>query len=108
MRTKEYKPIPVLNQWLLQRPLNPNITVNPDAVVGVGRRNIPSSCRKSTDGHRESEIDLTKILKEQRDIILKLQAIEKESGKGSKPTPSSTNTEPRYSSRKSVLNENWL
>jgi hypothetical protein len=74
LTTKEYKPIPELNQWLLQHSLNPNIIVNPDAVVGVGRPNMPKSRQKNVDGHRESDIDLTKFLRQKGDIFqLKLQ-----------------------------------
>ncbi|RHY03106.1 hypothetical protein DYB25_010337 [Aphanomyces astaci] len=75
---KEYKRISALNVWQLQLPTNPNISIAPEAMIGVGRTNASYSQRNLrlstlSDGGRESDVDLTQILKQRRDILLKLQ-----------------------------------
>ncbi|EQC41128.1 hypothetical protein SDRG_01107 [Saprolegnia diclina VS20] len=111
----EYKRISHFNAWQLQLPANPNISVHPDAVVGVGRANTSHSRRNLTfsnlsDSSRESDVDLTEILRQRRDILLKLQ--------GLKYAPSQVPSTAVYSStgssassrsaQRDPSNEDWL
>ncbi|KAF0696770.1 Aste57867_12491 [Aphanomyces stellatus] len=76
--TKEYKRISTFTVWQMQLPTNPNISIAPEARVGVGRLNMSYSQRLrlstlSDGGGRESDVDLTEILRQRRDILLQLQ-----------------------------------
>ncbi|ETV99622.1 hypothetical protein H310_08272 [Aphanomyces invadans] len=90
--TKEYKRISTFNVWQLQMPANPNISTAPEAMIGVGRKNISYSQRNLrlstlSDGGRESDIDLAEILKQRRDILLQLELVKQQQHKASSSAP---------------------
>ncbi|OQR89756.1 hypothetical protein THRCLA_09594 [Thraustotheca clavata] len=105
--TLEYKRISHFNAWQLQLPANPNMSVNPNAVVGVGRANISNSKRNlrlsnMSDSSRESDIDLTEILRQRRSILMKLQGLASPlKTKDQKQTK-------RTSTSDTTSNEDWL
>ncbi|CAK4084270.1 unnamed protein product [Aphanomyces euteiches] len=121
-KTKEYKRISTFTVWQLQLPANPNISIAPEAVVGVGRINASYSQRKlrlSTlsdgGGGRESDIDLTEILKQRRDILLQLEEAKRQSAvppasqeaASQPPRPSTGSTRPS-THRASLDDPSWL
>ncbi|OQR93331.1 hypothetical protein ACHHYP_02657 [Achlya hypogyna] len=115
--TLEYKRISHFNAWQLQLPANPNISVAPEAMVGVGRSNVSTSRRNvlsrlsDSDCSRESDIDLTEILKQRRDILLKLQGMQYDSSQVPSvysSTGSSASSRSNRSGKRDPSTEDWL